>query len=180
MYLTAFLPVLAGKVISSSTVPREHATDAGSPATAGFDEKVHPVALVTSAERSTDPPEDGRTDGDAERPVTVGGGPGGEPAKMQPPAPESSLLLHNGWTSNAPSEVTVGPIKLSERHLSATSLPSPLAIVCPTNVYWFIAKNRVDQGPCRIGNRFGEFMSLNTLIPSRSLLSSPVAHFEAM
>ena len=64
----ALLPVSAGIVTCSDTIPFMQGIVAGNPGTAGEDEKVQLIALATVADNVTTPPEEVTEDG-----VTVGG-----------------------------------------------------------------------------------------------------------
>jgi len=56
VWTTGFLPVFTGSTRPSVTTPFEQAILAGSPLTAGFDERMQFVALDTTAESVTMPP----------------------------------------------------------------------------------------------------------------------------
>lgn len=66
------VPVSAGSFTTLVAFPDVHETVAGSPATAGFEEKVHVLALATVAERVTLPPVAGSLLGLTVNDLTVG------------------------------------------------------------------------------------------------------------
>ena len=73
LYLIAFRVVLADTVKSWLTLPDVHGTVTGNPGTAGVEEKVQLVALATTADRVTVPPERGSPTGVEANDATVGG-----------------------------------------------------------------------------------------------------------
>jgi len=70
----AFLPVSAGIVTCSVTVPLVQGIVAGNPGTAGEDEKVQLIALATAPDNVTRPPEEDTEDGVTVGEDTVGAG----------------------------------------------------------------------------------------------------------
>ena len=72
MYLTDLSVALAGTVALALTVPFEHEVVVGNPATTGVEDRVQLVALVTVADKDTDPPVDVIEDGVATKDEIVG------------------------------------------------------------------------------------------------------------
>jgi hypothetical protein len=73
LYLIAFRVVLAGTVTSWLTLPDVQGAVTGNPETVGVEEKVQLVALATTADRVTVPPERGSPTGVEANVATVGG-----------------------------------------------------------------------------------------------------------
>ena len=129
LYLIAFRVVLAGTVTSWLTLPDVQGTVTGNPGTAGVEEKVQLVALATTADRVTVPPERGSPTGVEANVATVGG----------------RLVIGVRWDGGVAGGTVVGGTVVGGTVVGTTGLVGTVAVVVVVLVLVGVLVPEVDR-----------------------------------
>jgi hypothetical protein len=119
LYFAAFLDAFDGSAGFAANEPLWQETVSGNPASSGFDDNVHDIALVTVADTETEPPRAPMRPGEAVELVMVGDGGLGLVDAPAIPASEAAKTTNANESATNPAAMPTAAQRVNGHGLSA-------------------------------------------------------------